>query len=130
MKSFLSEPIKCQLDYKITISHISKILEKEETIPLPGSIKIGKEYATKYLNRINNMLSSEYIDIDILELLQSEVKTDTAVVEADTAIRGYNMNSRDNSKMMNIILDFILSLYSPSTTCSVQYPSNLIGIRV
>jgi hypothetical protein len=105
-----SENVKQQSDYIVMMNHINSMIEKPESQPIPGSITLGKKYATSYMKRINSMLESEYIDMDIMKDLKREIKTDIKVVEADTAFRGYIPNAKDNVKMMCMIADFILSL--------------------
>lgn len=110
MSQIKSEKVVNQPDYIITMNLINNILAKDETPPTPGSILIGKKYANRYKKRIEMMLTNEYIDMDILEEMQREVETDLKVIKADTAFRGHISNARDNSDMMHMILDFILSI--------------------
>ena len=102
--------IKQQTDYIIMLSYIEYILNKEEKEPISGSIIIGKKYANTYLNKINIMLESEQINMEILQELKREIVTDMKIIEADTAFRGYIQNGKDNVKMMAMISDFIISL--------------------
>jgi hypothetical protein len=110
MSQIKSEKVKNQLDYIITMQHINTMLSKNEVPPVPGSILLGKKYANNYKTRIDKMLICENIDMDLLKEMQSQVKTDLAVIKADTAFRAYIQNARDNSDMMHMILDFILSI--------------------
>jgi hypothetical protein len=97
--------IKEQIDYKIMIDCINKILEKK---PISGSIILGKKYAKFYLEEINKML--EFGDRDILEMLTKKVEPDLEFIRKDCANRIYNEDVQDNNNMMSIILDFILTL--------------------
>ena len=108
--SIKSENIKQQSDYIVMINYMNNMIAKSEQQPTPGSIIIGKKYALSYMQRINSMLESEYLDMDIMKDLKREIRTDIKVVEADTAFRGYVQNAKDNVKMMCMIADFILSL--------------------
>jgi hypothetical protein len=110
MSQIKSEKVKNQLDYSITMQLINNMLSKNEVPPVPGSILIGKKYANSYKTRIDKMLICENIDTNLLEEMQSQVQTDLKVVKADTAFRGFVPHARDNSDMMHMILDFILSI--------------------
>lgn len=110
MAHIKSEKIKNQQDYLITMQLIDTMLSKNENPPVPGSILIGKKYANNYKTRIERMLICENIDMDLLKEMQSQVQTDLAIVKADTAFRGHIQNARDNSDMMHMILDFILTI--------------------
>ena len=110
MSTIKSEKVKQQQDYSITMNLIDTMLAKNENPPVPGSILVGKKYANSYKTRIDKMLVSENIDMNLLEEMQSQVETDLKVVKADTAFRGLVPHARDNSDMMHMILDFILSI--------------------
>lgn len=110
MSQIKSEKVKNQPDYIITMNLINMMLSKNENPPVPGSILLGKKYANNYKKRIEMMLMNEYIDMDLLKEMQREVETDLKVIKADTAFRGHVSNARDNSDMMHMILDFILSI--------------------
>ena len=104
--------IKEQIDYKIMIDSINKILEKK---PISGSIILGKKYANFYLQEINKMLEFDDKDVvrvreDILEMLTKKVEPDLEFIRKDCANRFYNEDVQDNNNMMSIILDFILTL--------------------
>ena len=110
MDNITSQSVKTQLDYKIMMQYINNILDKENTGP--GSILVGKEYADKYLSKINEMLSSEYVNMEILRSLSIEVLPDLTDIRADCKKRNYcNQHVKDNDNMMSIIIDFILTLY-------------------
>ena len=53
----MSEDVKKQEDYIITMKLINDMLAKEDTGI--GSIKVGKKYAQFYFEKINEMLSSK-----------------------------------------------------------------------
>lgn len=110
MAHIKSEKVKQQQDYLITMQLIDTMLSKNEVPPVPGSILLGKKYANNYKTRIDKMLANEYIDTDLLEEMQSQVQTDLAFIKADTAFRGHVKHARDNSDMMHMILDFILTI--------------------
>lgn len=110
MSQIKSEKVKNQQDYLITMQLIDSMLAKNDVPLVPGSILLGKKYANNYKTRINKMLVNEYIDMDLLKEMQSQVKTDLAVIKADTAFRGHVQHARDNSDMMHMILDFILTI--------------------
>ena len=76
MTDITVESVKSQTDYIITMQYINNMLEKVIPDPqlVPGSILVGKKYATKYNEEIKNMLSSEYIDKDILKKLSEDVR--------------------------------------------------------
>jgi hypothetical protein len=105
-----SSEVKLQLDYTITMNLINEMLEKVTPIPTPGSILIGKEYATKYRDNITKMLSDEYIDTDMLLNMQQSVQKDLKFILEDCNRRFYTHNIQENKNMMSMILDFILSL--------------------
>lgn len=120
MDKITSDSVRSQLDYKIMMQYINDMLGKEspESVSLastdrgatPGSIILGKKYADKYFSKINEMLSSEYVNIEILKSLSKEVLPDLEYIRADCKNRVYSKNVQDNDNMMSIILDFILTL--------------------
>lgn len=111
-----SENIKKQLNYIIMINAITDILNKKNNNivnianTIPDAITIGKKYASRYIVRINNMLTAEYIDTSILEELKREIKTDVSYIKADTAFRGYIQDGRENNYMIEYISNFIMSI--------------------
>ena len=56
------------------------------------------------------MLSTELVNTEILDEIKREIKTDLKVIQADTALRGYVSNARENEKTMLLISNFIISL--------------------
>ena len=57
------------------------------------------------------MLSSEYIDKDILKKLSEDVRVDLEFIRADCKKRAFcSEHVQDNNNMMSMILDFILTL--------------------
>mgnify|MGYP007004035435 CR=1 FL=1 len=103
-------------DLSVFITHIggypgkypAKI--KSELLKIPSSITVGKQYISKYLTKINKMLSTELVNTEILDEIKREIKTDLKVIQADTALRGYVSNARENEKTMLLISNFIISL--------------------
>ena len=105
-----SDKIKQRCDYTITMNYITNMLQKEVPIPTPGSILVGKKYATFYQDKINSMLSTYYMDQDIYKDLCEKVTVDLDFIRQDCKNRVYTQNSNDNNNMMSIITDFILSI--------------------
>ena len=106
-----SNLIREQIDYKMMMNCINKMLEKNKD-PMPGSIILGKKYANFYLNHINKMLELECINKNILEMLCKKVEPDLDFIRKDCERRMYySEDVKDNDNMMSIILDFILTLY-------------------
>ena len=105
-----SSGIKLQLDYIITMDLIKRMLDKVTPTPTPGSILIGKQYATKYHDTITKMLSNEFVDIEILKDARVTVKQDLELIIEDSNRRFFSHHIKENQHMMSMILDFILSL--------------------
>jgi len=113
MTTIKSCSIMEQIDYNSTMQLINEMLLK--TNIKFGSVQIGQIYAKFYLEQINKMLISEYINIEILNELKLKVKSDLEFIRNDCnrRIRIINVNDKDindNNYMMSMILDFILSL--------------------
>ena len=113
MTDITVESVKSQTDYIMTMQYINNMLEKVIPDPplIPGSILVGKKYASKYNEEITKMLSSEYIDKDILKKLSEDVRVDLDYIRTDCKKRVYSDHVQDNNNMISIILDFILTLY-------------------
>jgi len=108
-----SEIVKEQTDYKIMIHYIHKILYKNTNSPVPGSIVLGQKYAKFYLDEINEMLSLEEVDVNILVKLNARVRPDLEFIRKDCENRLYwSEDVEDNNSMMSMITDFILTLGS------------------
>ena len=103
-----SKSIINQLDYIQTMKLINEMLVKPNNNL--GSVQIGQKYATFYLEKINQMLLTEYIDREILEELKIKVKNDLEDVRNDCKHRINHKDVNDNNHMMSMILDFILTL--------------------
>ena len=104
-----------RLDYSEMVNSINFIISRDEHIKsellkIPSSIIVGRQYTSKYLTKINKMLSTEFVNTEILDELKREIKTDLKVIQADTALRGYVPNARENEKTMLLISNFIISL--------------------
>ncbi len=111
MNTRKSDFVRNQADYKIMKQYIDDMLNKPTPNPSPGSIILGKKYANNYLNEINNMLSSEYIDESILLELRNKVLPDLEFIREDCKRRLYwSEHVQDNDNMMSMILDFVLTL--------------------
>ncbi len=108
--SIKSSAVKLQPDYLVTMNLINKMLDKVTPTPTPGSIIVGKQYAVKYNDNITKMLSSEYIDKDMLLDMRQNVKKDFEFVIDDSNRRFYSYHIAENQQMISMILDFILSL--------------------
>jgi len=107
-----SDSIKNQLDYKLIMSLINKVLSSPDKF---GSVIFGKKYANFYNEEINNkMLINEFIDMEILQELKLKVDNDLQTVRADCNRRAclpINKEYLDNNNhMMSAILDFIKSI--------------------
>lgn len=105
-----SADIKQNLDYTVTMNMIDSMLNKPVPTPTPGSILVGKQYATKYDEQIKKMLSSEFIDKEILNEMRNSVKTDLDSIIEDGNRRFYSYHIQQNREMMAMILDFVLSI--------------------
>jgi len=103
-----STEIMSQQDYKTSIELINQILAKTN-IEL-GSVKIGQRYALYYKEKFNAMLGDYLIDMQILDELKNQVRTDLDIIRIDCNRRVLTMNVADNNHMISMILDFILSL--------------------
>lgn len=110
METLTSNSVKQQIDYIVMMNHIDNMLKKTNTNPPMGSIIIGKEYANDYMNEINKMLETEYINMTILKELSNKVLYDLNFIRADCKKRFSSQHTQDNDNMMSIILDFILTL--------------------
>ena len=73
-------------------------------------IDVGKKYAKKYYEKINDMLSSEYIKEHILEELCGQIKTDFAYLKAECLFSCNSVAGKNNVYMMNLIVNFLLEL--------------------
>jgi hypothetical protein len=108
--SIKSSSVKLQTDYLVTMNLINNMLDKVTPTPTPGSILVGKQYAVKYNDNITKMLSGEYIDKDMLLYMRQNVRTDLEFILDDCNKRFYSYHIKENKNMINMILDFILSL--------------------
>ena len=107
-----SESVKHQPDYLIMKGYIDAMINKETPSSTPGSIILGKKYATMYRNEINNMLSSEYLDETVLQELYKKVMPDLQCIREDCKKRMYwSKDVSDNDHMMSMIVDFIVTLH-------------------
>jgi hypothetical protein len=89
---------------------INKMLAKEKPSPCPGSILVGKRFAEKWNNKINELVESEN-HRSLLNGMVEEVRNDFEEVHADARRRGSMIpNIRDNIVMISMIADFIQSL--------------------
>jgi hypothetical protein len=114
MSGRTSESVKLQNDYLIMKEYIDAMLQKETAnhTHLPGSIILGKKYATMYHNEINKMLSSEYLDKTILQELYKKVLLDLQIIREDCKKRMYwSKDVNENDQMMSMIVDFIITLH-------------------
>ena len=103
-----SKLITEQADYIQTMKLINEMLSK--TNNNLGSVQIGQKYAKFYLENINQMLNSEYINIQFLNELKKIVVIDLEFIRDDCNKRINHKDVNDNNYMMSMILDFILSL--------------------
>lgn len=107
-----SESVKNQSDYLIMMGYMDAMLQKETPSPTPGSIILGKKYATMYRNEMSNMLSSEYLDETLLQELYTKVMLDLQCIREDCKKRMYwSKHVSDNDQMMSMIVDFIVTLH-------------------
>ena len=102
-----SETVYTQYDYIQTIEWINKINNKPNKSF--GSVILGKKYATFYSEKINEMLISKYINIQILEELKTKIKEDFEIIINDCNKRIQHQDVLDNKYMISIILDFIFT---------------------
>lgn len=105
-----SSDIKLQRDYLITMDLIKNMLDKFTPTPTPGSILVGKKYATLYQDKITKMLSNEFVDMEILNDARVTVREDLELIIQDSNRRFFSHHIKENQQMMSMILDFILSL--------------------
>ena len=108
MTTIKSKSVMEQIDYIKTMQLINEMLSK--TNNKFGSVQIGQYYAKFYLEKINQMLISEYINNEILNELQLTVEIDLEFIRNDCNRRINHKDVHDNNYMMSMILDFILSL--------------------
>jgi hypothetical protein len=96
--------------------YIDSMLQKYAPLVTPGSIILGKKYATMYHNDIHNMLSSEYLDETMLQELYKKVLPDLQCIREDCKKRMYwSKDVSDNDTMMSMIVDFIVTLHDKLT---------------
>ncbi len=97
-------------NYPLAMEYINKI--KNKTNIKLGSVQLGIKYATFYFDKINEMLISEYVDIQILNELKEQVQKDYEIIINDCKqrINPEREDVKDNKYMISIILDFILTL--------------------
>ena len=105
-----SSDIKLQCDYLITMDLINRMQDKFTPTPTPGSILVGKKYATLYQDKITQMLSNEFVDMEILKDARVTVQQDLELIIEDSNRRFFSHHIKENQQMMSMILDFILSL--------------------
>jgi hypothetical protein len=90
------------------INYINYMLSKKEKDS--ESIRIGRECAAFYKNKINQMLLDDKINTNILNELRDRVQMDFEDIINDSKHRLRSQTTFDNIKMMKLILDFILSI--------------------
>jgi len=103
----LSQKIMDQSDYKIVMNMINKALNTDGP---NGSISVGKYYASKYKDMINNMLCQDELNVDILNELLSIVDRDLIDVREDCNRRIRSSYTESNAYMMSMMIDFVKSI--------------------
>ena len=91
-----------------TLNYINYILSKKEKDS--ESIRIGRECASFYKNKINQMLLDDKINTSILNELRDRVQMDYEDIINDCKHRLQSQTTFDNINMMTLILNFILSI--------------------
>jgi hypothetical protein len=92
-------------NYEDAIKYIDYMLSKKEKDS--ESIKIGRECASYYKNRINDIRSNNKININELK---ERVQYDYEDILNDSKHRLKCQTTFDNVKMMTLILNYILSI--------------------
>jgi hypothetical protein len=103
----LSQEIMDQFDYKIVMNMINKSLN---TNGPNGSILVGKYYASKYKDMINNMLCQEEVNTIVLNEILEDVDKDLYNVRKDCNKRIRSEYTDSNDDMMSMIVDFVKSI--------------------
>jgi hypothetical protein len=103
----LSQKVTEQYDYKIVMNMIDKALN---TSGPNGSISVGKYYASKYKEKINNMLCEEELNVNILNEMLDTVDKDLIDVRSDCNRRIRSHLTDSNNNMMSMIIDFVKSI--------------------
>lgn len=89
--------------YKDAMRWINMMLLKQSSL---GSVKLGQEMASFYLEKINEML----VNPDLLEDLKLQVVKDSERILEDCRRRCPHQDVMDNKHMILNLQDFILSL--------------------
>jgi hypothetical protein len=102
-----SQKVMDQSDYKIVMNMINKTVNTDGP---NGSISVGKYYAIKYKDMINNMLCQDELNVDVLNELLSIVDSDLIDVRLDCNRRIRSSYTESNDYMMSMITDFVKSI--------------------
>jgi hypothetical protein len=97
-------------NYDLAMKWINKVRVKTNTHL--GSVNLGVKTASMYFDKINEMLISEYVNIDILKELKERINTDRDIIINDCKNRfaPNREDVTDNKYMILMISDFILTL--------------------
>jgi uncharacterized protein YfkK (UPF0435 family) len=91
--------------YEDAMKWIHTMLQKQSSL---GSVKLGQETATFYLEKINEMLNSD--NRTLIEELKLQVVKDSERILADCKRRVQHQDVTDNKYMILNLQDYILSL--------------------
>lgn len=106
----LSQSVRDDYNYKLSMIWIEKVKQKTNTNL--GSVRLGVLQANFYFDKIEEMLSPEHVNLQLLEELSLKIKKDYEFVIKDCTerINPERDDVHDNKIMMSVISDFLLTL--------------------